>query len=268
MSATADATPRTSAQKPAHVVVKLGGRPIESPEGRAALAAQIATLRTSGVRPIIVHGGGVQVTRALEAAGIEARFVEGLRVTDERTLETAEPVFTHVGKLIAHALTEAGAPAIALTGRDAALLEGVVKDPALGRVGTIIGVNKALLETLGDNGLTAVVGPLAVDAHGALNVNADEVAGALASAIGARELVLLTDVPAVRNSDGEPIRHLTRAAALALIDGGVATGGMVPKLRGALDALAHGVRSVRVLDTVGLGDYCRGQPAGTLFTET
>src|SRR5688572_9903404 len=114
-------------------IVKLGGRSIETESGRRQLSERLAALRDAGWRLVVVHGGGAQVTAALAASGIEARFVGGLRVTDEKTLEVAEPVFAHVGKLLAHALSEAGAPAVSLSGRDAGLLRGRVKDPALGR---------------------------------------------------------------------------------------------------------------------------------------
>ena len=248
-------------------VIKLGGRSVETAEGRAQLAQRIAALRSAGWKLVIVHGGGAQVTAALAAAGIEARFVEGLRVTDEKVLEVAEPVFGHIGKSLAHALTVAGAPAVALTGRDAYLLRGVVKDPALGRVGTITSVEADLLRHLVFNGITPVVGPIAVDDAGALNVNADEVASAIARAVHAQDLLLLTDVPNVRDAEGKPIATLTPAQAQSLITSGAATGGMIPKINGALEALKSGVARVRVLDEPGLTTLAQGKEAGTVFAE-
>lgn len=247
------------------LVVKLGGRSIETETGRALLAKRLSALARSGARLVVVHGGGAQVTAALAASGIEARFVNGLRVTDAKVLEVAEPVFAHVGKTLAHALTEAGAPALALTGRDARLVRGVVKDPALGRVGTVTQVNAELLRHLVFNGLVPVVGPIATDDEGPLNVNADEVASAVAKAIGARDLLLLTDVPGVKGADGALLHHLTPDAARGLIASGVATGGMIPKVQGALDALASGVGRVRVLDEPGLERLAAGVEAGTVF---
>lgn len=246
-------------------VVKLGGRSIETEQGRAQLARRLTDLRGAGHRLVVVHGGGAQVTAALAAAGIEARFVNGLRVTDEKTLEVAEPVFAHVGKLLAHALTSAGSSAVALTGRDARLLVGHVKEPALGRVGSVDSVDAELLRHLAFNGVTPIVGPIAVDDDGALNVNADEVAAAVAKALGARELLLLTDVPGVKGKDGTLLRSLTPETARALIADGVATGGMIPKVTGALDALASGVARVRVLDEPGLEKLAAGQETGTVF---
>lgn len=247
-------------------VVKLGGRSVETAEGRAQLARRLASLRAAGWKLVVVHGGGAQVTAALAAAGIEARFVDGLRVTDEKVLEVGEPVFAHIGKTLAHALTLAGAPAVALTGRDAALLVGVVKDAALGRVGTVTAVDADLLRHLVFNGLTPVIGPIAVDESGALNVNADEVASSVAKALAAKDLLLLTDVPAVRGADGKPLATLTASEAEGLVRGGVATGGMIPKIQGALDALRSGVGQVRVLDEPGLTRLAAGEHAGTVFT--
>lgn len=245
-------------------VIKLGGKSIDTESGRAALARRLAAVQE---RMVVVHGGGAQVTAALAASGIEARFVGGLRVTDEKVLEIAEPVFTHIGKLVAHALTEAGSPAVALTGRDAGLLRGVVKDPALGRVGSIAEVDAELLRHLMFNGIVPVVGPIAVDGTGPLNVNADEVASAVAKAIGATELLLLTDVPAVLDADRRPIATLTPAGAQRLVESGVANGGMLPKLAGALAALASGVGRVRILDEPGLERLARGEETGTVLTE-
>ena len=249
-------------------VVKLGGKSIETESGRAQLAARLAALKNAGYRLVVVHGGGAQVTSALAAAGIEAKFVNGLRVTDEKTMEIAEPVFAQIGKLLAHALSVAGAPAIALNGRDALLTRGRVKDPQLGRVGTVTSVDAELLRHLVFNGVTPVVGPVGVDDQGPLNCNADEVACGAAKALGARDLLLLTDVPAVRGATGKPIDVLTRAGANELISSGVATGGMIPKIENALGALASGVGRVRVLDEPGLNKLAAGEEAGTIFVET
>lgn len=248
-------------------VIKLGGKSVESGEGRAQLAQRIAALRSSGWKLVVVHGGGAQVTAALATAGIEARFVDGLRVTDEKVLEVGEPVFAHIGKTVAHALSEAGAPAVALTGRDAHLLRARVKDPRLGRVGTVTSVDAELLRRLVSNGITPVVGPIAVDERGALNVNADEVASAIAKAVHAQDLLLLTDVPAVRGADGRPVAQLTPAQAQELVASGAASGGMIPKINGALEALRSGVARVRVLDEPGLTKLAAGEQTGTVFVQ-
>lgn len=253
-------------QKGSTVIVKLGGRSIETAEGRAQLARRLSAIVQHGVHLVVVHGGGAQVTAAMDEAGLRPVFVDGLRVTDERVLEVAEPVFAHIGKTLASALTNAGAPALALTGRDARLIEATVKDAALGRVGTVTRVNADLLRHLYHNGITPIVGPIGVDMHGALNVNADEVASAVARALGAKDLLLLTDVPGVKDANGALLSHLTPAEARRLVADGVATGGMVPKIGGALDAIASGVQRVRVLDDLGLERLSTGASAGTVFS--
>lgn len=251
-------------------VVKLGGRSFESPEGRAKLAAAIARLVKAEAHVVVVHGGGKQVTQAMEAAGLAATFVGGLRVTTPEALAIAEPVLTTLGKELAHALTLAGAPAIGLTGRDARVVTAVVKDPALGRVGTVTAVEADVLRFLYFNGLTPVVAPLALaDDSGMLNVNADEVAAAVARALGAKHLVLLTDVEGVKGSQGNVIASLTPTAARALVHDGTIKGGMVPKVVGALDALAGGVKHVHVLSGErpdALDALARGETVGTTFT--
>lgn len=259
--------PEQPLAKGSTVVVKLGGRSVETPEGRAQLGRRLAGLVQQGVHLVVVHGGGAQVTAAMDAAGLKPTFVDGLRVTDARVLEVGEPVFAHIGKTLAHALSGAGAPAISLTGRDAGLLRAVVKDAKLGRVGTVTHVNAELLRHLYYNGVTPVVGPVAVDEVGPLNVNADEVASAIATALGARDLILLTDVPGVKDASGRVAAVITFHAAERLVAEGVATGGMVPKIRGALAALRAGVQRVRVLDDTGLARLAEGEAAGTVFTE-
>ena len=251
------------------VVVKLGGRSFESLEGRERLARAVARLVDAGADVVVVHGGGAQVTRAMAAAGLTATFVNGLRVTTPEALAVAEPVLTALGKGLAHALTAAGAPAIGLTGRDAGVLTADVKDPALGRVGTVTGANADVLRFLYHNGLTPVLAPLALAPDGGmLNVNADEVAASVARLLAAKHLVLLTDVEGVRGADGAVLRTLTPAAARLLVETGVATGGMVPKVLNALDALRDGVKHVHVLSgerADALDALARGEPAGTTF---
>lgn len=250
-------------------VVKLGGRSFESAEGRQRLAAAIGRLVGAEAHVVVVHGGGKQVTQAMEQAGLKATFVNGLRVTTPEALAIAEPVLTTLGKELAHALTLAGAPAIGLTGRDARVVTGVVKDPALGRVGTVNGVESDVLRFLYFNGLTPVLAPLALGADGAmLNVNADEVAAAVARALGAKHLVLCTDVEGVKGRDGRVVAHLTPHAARSLIHDGTVSGGMVPKVTGALEALEGGVKHVHVLSGErpdALDALARGESVGTTF---
>ncbi|HVL48221.1 MAG TPA: acetylglutamate kinase [Candidatus Thermoplasmatota archaeon] len=248
-------------------VVKLGGRPLETAEGRARLAEALATLVASDVRLVVVHGGGAQITAALEREGVKPTFARGLRVTDARTLEVVETVLTRLGKDLAHALTRAGAPAVGLTGRDGNLLAGAVKDPELGLVGSVARVDAEVLRHFAFNGLTPVVAPIAVTPEGgALNCNADEAASAVAAAMGARHLVLATDVDGVRDATGAIAPTLSAAAARKLIADGVATGGMIPKIENALAALDSGVKRVHVVngsDPAALARLFAGESVGT-----
>lgn len=248
------------------IVVKLGGRSFESREARARQAQVIASLVQNGAQVVVAHGGGAQVTAALALHGIEARFVEGLRVTDDKTLEVMEPVVAGLGKELAHALTAAGAPAVSITGRDARLVRGHVKKRELGRVGSVDAVNVDLLRGLAMLGLTPVVGPIAVDDHGPLNVNADEVASALAKALKASHLVLCTDVDGVKDAHGKLLARVSATEARDLVATGVATGGMIPKINGALDAIAAGVGTVHIVngqDPEALAVLFSGRAVGT-----
>ncbi|MHB8604708.1 MAG: acetylglutamate kinase [Thermoplasmatota archaeon] len=248
------------------IVVKLGGKSFDDARVRARHAHAIASLEGSA---IIVHGGGAQITRALAASGVSATFVDGLRVTDEPTMLVVERTLTALGKELAQAV---GARGLQMSGRDASLLLGHVKDERLGRVGTIDRVGVDALSRLLDAGFVPVVTPVAIAQDGAaLNVNADEAASAIARALRVTELVLLTDVEGVRGADAQIVSRLDAAAARGLIDGGVATGGMIPKLNGALAALAGGVGAVRILSgerAEAFDEYLAGKSVGTRVEAT
>ena len=182
-------------------------------------SASLGTLRDGGLRLIVVHGGGPFIARGLEAAGIESRFVRGLRVTDAAAIAVVERELTMLGKHLAQEIGDA----LGLTGRDGGLLRAEVADPALGHVGRVTSVRADVLTRLADAGLTPVLACLAVDAEGEpLNVNADEVAGAVAAACRAR-VAFLTDVPGVLDDPSDPdsrIAELTEADARARIEDG------------------------------------------------
>ena len=212
-------------------VVKVGG----SLGGAAAILDELATFPEPMV---LVHGGGPQIGAFLERLGYETRFVRGERATPKEQIEVVEKVLTRLGKVLAFELSRRGRPAIALTGRDARLLLARPR-AELGRVGRIEEVNPRPLKDLLAAGYTPVVAPIGVDAAGALNVNADRVAAAIAGALGA-PILFLTDVEAVRGANGERLAELDPKAARALIKAGVVHGGMVPKVESALEALARG----------------------------
>jgi acetylglutamate kinase len=216
------------------VVVKLGGTTLA--EQRQVLVEVAAFARR---RPIVlVHGGGKRITEWLERLGIQSRFENGIRVTDTAALEVAAAVLRGVvnSELVA-ALRDEGCDAVGLSGVDGGLLIGQ-RLPDVGLVATVTGIRRDLLDQLMVGGQVPVVAPLARDEDGVVcNVNADDAAAGLAAGMGARQLVLMTDVDGIRGADGSRLDSITPAEADALIADGTIRGGMVPKVRAALAAL-------------------------------
>ncbi len=251
------------------VVIKYGGHAMGDTETARRFAADVVLLKLVGINPVVVHGGGPQISRMLDRAGVKSQFVDGLRVTDAATMEVAEMVLSGaVNKELAHQITVAGMEAevrgVGLSGKDARLMvvektRRTVKDPEslieqevdLGYVGEPTAVDptliKALLEAPED--YVPVIAPIGVDASGqTFNVNADTAAGAIAGALKAKRFLLLTDVAGVLDGDKNLIRDLTVGEAEALIEGGVATGGMIPKLETVIGAVKAGVEAAIILD--------------------
>src|SRR5262249_35166375 len=230
------------------LLVKLGGTLLDVPESRDRLAAQIACARQGGVEIAVVHGGGKQMTRYLADRGIESRFVNGLRVTTPETVDAVLKVFAgSVNHELVASLNRAGALAVGLSGIDALLAEAEQMDPALGAVGRVTRSNAAVLEVLAAHGFLPVGACVAGGRQGNIyNVNADQMAVACASGFGAAQLIFLTDVPGVKDSDGGVRSLLSPPEIGALIAGGIATGGMQAKLNAAVAALDAGVAEVRV----------------------
>ena len=229
------------------LLVKLGGTLLDKSTTRVSLAAQLATAaRTHEV--VVVHGGGKQMTRYLAEHGIESRFENGLRVTTPPVLDAVLKVFAGtVNKQLVAALIAAGAPAVGLTGVDAALAEAEPMDAKLGAVGRIVRTNAVVLLTLVESGFLPVVACVAGDRQGNIyNVNADQMAAGLASSFRADALYFLTDVDGVMGKERNVLRCLAAAEARELIASGIASGGMLAKLTYALEALAGGVREVRI----------------------
>lgn len=216
-------------------VVKLGGTTLAEQRQVLAEVAQIARQRPV----VLVHGGGRRMTEWLDRLGVETRFEGGLRVTDPAALEVAAAVLRGVvnSELVA-ALRDAGCDAVGLSGVDGGLLIGQ-RLPGVGLVATVTGVRRDLIDSLLVAGQVPVVAPLARDEEGVVcNVNADDAAAGLAAGLGARQLVLLTDVDGIRGADGRRLDAITPAEAEALIADGTIAGGMIPKVRAALAALA------------------------------
>jgi len=251
------------------VVIKYGGHAMGDSEVAKQFAADVVLLKLMGVNPVVVHGGGPQISAMLEKAGVKSRFVDGLRVTDADTMQVAEMVLSGaVNKEIAHWITMAGREAdvrgIGLSGKDAGLLTvkkttRTKRDPDsliehevdLGYVGDPTRVDPKLITRLleSDADWVPVIAPIGVSEAGeTFNVNADTVAGALAGALKAKRMLLLTDVEGVKDADGQIIRQMTVGVAAQLIEDGVATGGMIPKLETAMAAIEAGVEAVVILD--------------------
>ncbi len=220
------------------MIVKYGGNAMKSLELRRAVAAEIAALRAEYAL-VVVHGGGPVIERELAARGVPSEFRDGLRVTTPGAMDVVELALTRLGKELAQDLGHA----VGLTGRDDTLLRAEVLAPELGRVGRVTGVNAGLLRALLGAGLTPVVGSVAQGEDGGmLNVNADTAAGAVAGALG-EGIIFLTDVDGVYRAYPDPATRaaqLTRAEAEAGIAVGWIAGGMIPKVRAALDALERG----------------------------
>lgn len=240
-------------------VVKYGGHAMVDPALRDSFARDIVLLKYVGLHPVVVHGGGPQIDAALAKFGVVSERLEGLRVTDDATMEVVEMVLGGaVNQEIVSLINNHGGRAVGLTGRDDGFLRarkvermvtksGAEVDP--GRVGAIRQVNPGVLHGLVDAGFVPVIAPVAVDEDGrSLNVNADTVAGHVAEALGARKLVLMTDIEGVRGEDGEVLSSLSLEEAIALKEKDILVGGMLPKVRCAMDALAGGVQKAHIID--------------------
>lgn len=234
------------------VVIKYGGAAMAQADLADAVVQDLVLLTAVGVRVVLVHGGGPAVTDMGRRLGLEPRFVDGLRVTDDATMAVAQMVHVGaIGRRLVGAIAKRGGRGIGLAGQDAGgWLRAACTRPELGRVGEIVHVDPRLPTSALDAGLIPVVSPVAVDADmEPLNVNADAVATAVACALGAARLIFLTDVAGIRGPDGEVVQSVdARTLEAWIADGGV-TGGMIPKARACLDAIAGGVaRGVTVAD--------------------
>ncbi|MFN8231956.1 MAG: acetylglutamate kinase [Actinomycetota bacterium] len=248
-----EALPFMRAHRDKVIVVKYGGAAMDRAPLARPFAQDVALLLSAGIKPVIVHGGGPQVTRVSERLGIETTFVDGLRVTDADTLDVATMVLA--GKLnteVVANLVAGGVPAVGLSGVDGGLLLARRRTmPDLGFVGEVVHVNGEVVATLMDRGFVPVVASIAVDETNgqAYNVNADVVAAELATALPAEKLVYLNDVPGLIGPTGEPISELSSSRCLDLLAReGVVEGGMIPKLESAVAALKAGVSRVHLVD--------------------
>ena len=233
-------------------VIKYGGSAMRDDALRASFAVDVVLLKYIGLRPVIVHGGGPQIGATLERLGKQSRFVDGLRVTDDETMEVVEMVLGgSINRQIVALIQQGGGRAIGLTGSDGGMLRVRRRDEGadLGRVGRVVGVDPSPITAVADAGFVPVIAPIGVDDAGiTYNVNADEAAGAIARALRAEKLILLTDVEGVKDARGELIQQLTVAEARKHIAEGTIREGMIPKVECCIGALEEGVASTHVVD--------------------
>ena len=232
------------------VVVKIGGHAMGDAAAMAGFARDIVLMKQVNINPVIVHGGGPMINEMLERLQIESRFRNGRRISDAATLEVVEMVLSgRINKGIVQAINDQGGRAVGLSGKDARMIRCRVADPGLGLVGEPERVDPKVLADLASAGYIPVVAPLGTGPGGeTLNVNGDTAAGAIAAALKADRLLLLTDVAGVRDADGEVVTRLTPEQVRRMTEAGVISGGMIPKTETALKAMQGGVRAVVILD--------------------
>lgn len=234
----------------ATVVIKLGGNAMGSDEAMESFARDVVLMQQVGVKPVVVHGGGPMINKMLADLDIKSEFVNGKRVTDKATVEVVEMVLSGlVNKRIVQAINSQGGRAVGISGKDANLMVCEQTNPDLGFVGTPTDMDPSIIEELGQAGLIPVIAPLGFGRDGeTFNVNGDTAAGAIAGALNADRLLLLTDVSGVKGADGAVMTSLDSDLIRKFTEDGVIAGGMIPKTETALAALADGVRAVVILD--------------------
>jgi acetylglutamate kinase len=249
------------------VVIKYGGHAMVDENLQRQFALDVILLKQIGINPVIVHGGGPQINQLLDRLGITPSYVQGMRVTDGETMDVVEMVLVgRVNKQIVGLINHCGGKAVGLSGRDGDLVcakkmkvrgkkksEAVDEAPPelidVGRVGQVTKINTGVLESLSSHDFIPVIAPVGVGEDGqAFNINADLVAGAIAGALAAEKLILLTDVAGVKDKNGELISTLPQAQVEALIEGGTIVGGMIPKVRCCEEALRRGVAKTYIVD--------------------
>jgi len=244
------------------IVVKYGGNAMTDPELESSFARDIVLLKTVGLHPVVVHGGGPQVDTLLKELGRKSERIDGMRVTDKSTMDIVEMVLGGgVNKSIVSLINKHGGRAIGLTGKDANLIKakkmlmqktddkGVETPVDLGYVGDVVSVNKDVINMLISSNFIPVIAPLGVDDNGdTYNINADLVAGKVAEFLQAEKLMLLTNIKGVLGRDGKVVTGLTPKKVDAMIDDGTISGGMIPKIQCALDAVRSGVKSAVIVD--------------------
>ena len=244
------------------IVIKYGGHAMKDTKSIKSFCEDIALLKQSGLKPVIVHGGGPQIGNMLEKLGIETKFESGMRITDDKTLEIVEMVLCGgINKEIASNINNCGCKAVGLSGKDASMIiakkhDGKIKDESniekivdLGFVGIPEKINTDIIEILTSNDFIPVIAPLGISEDGkTFNINADTVAGAIAHSLNAKRLLVLTDVEGVKDNQNNVIEELTKDEALKLVADETIAGGMIPKINTCIDAVEKGVSAAVIVD--------------------
>ena len=242
------------------LVIKYGGNAMTDPTLQKAFAEDVVLLKLVGMNPVVVHGGGPQIETALKRLGKKGEFIQGMRVTDAETMEVVEWVLAgEVQQDIVGLINQAGGKAVGLTGRDGGLIRARKlrlvdpQDPAkehdIGQVGDIIGIDPSVVKALQDDQFIPVVSPIGFgDDNESYNINADVVAAKLATVLQAEKLLMLTNIPGVLDKQGQLLPELSMKRIDELVADGTISGGMLPKIAGALDAARSGVNSVHIID--------------------
>jgi acetylglutamate kinase len=242
------------------MVIKYGGNAMTDPLLQAAFAEDVVLLKLVGINPVVVHGGGPQIEGLLKRLGKQGQFIQGMRVTDAETMEVVEWVLAgEVQQDIVGLINRAGGKAVGLTGRDGAMIRARklrmvdVNDPSVehdvGQVGDIVSIDPSVVRALQDDQFIPVVSPIGFGEHNeSYNINADVVAAKLATVLQAEKLLMLTNIRGVLDKDGQLLTELTPRRIDELVTDGTISGGMIPKIAGALDAAKSGVKAVHIID--------------------
>ncbi|MDO8206289.1 MAG: acetylglutamate kinase [Gallionella sp.] len=241
------------------IVIKYGGNAMTDPALQESFARDVVLLKLVGMNPVVVHGGGPQINEMLKRVGKQGQFIQGMRVTDEETMDVVEMVLGKVNKDIVNLINRHGGKAVGLTGQDGSFIRakklmlesdttaGEMLD--IGLVGDINKIDPSIISFLDSGDFIPVIAPIGVGPDGeTLNINADVVAGKLAEVLNAEKLVLLTNTPGVLDKDGTLLTGLTPSQIDEMVADGTLSGGMLPKISSALDAARSGVRSVHIID--------------------
>ena len=242
------------------IVIKYGGNAMTDPQLQEDFAEDVVLLKLVGMNPVVVHGGGPQIETALKRLGKEGKFIQGMRVTDDETMEVVEWVLAgEVQQDIVGLINAAGGKAVGLTGRDGGLIRAKklklldLKDPSIehdvGNVGEIVAIDPSVVKALQDDAFIPVVSPIGFgEKNESYNINADVVAAKLATILKAEKLMMLTNISGVLNKEGKLLTELTARQIDELIADGTISGGMIPKIAGAIDAAKSGVNTVHIVD--------------------